>query len=163
MHTASPLTEGKYIEAAGLALTLLAATTGFHYEVLRALLRRLYGRHISRPKVVRLLVVLVASHGAEIALYAAAYAFGTDVLGIGRLAGGGAHGFFDFCYFAAETYSTLGYGDLVPTGALRVIASVEALNGVLLLTLSGAFLSGMLRDSYLMEARRAPRGGETDQ
>ena len=80
-----------------------------------------------------------------------------------RLAGGGTHGFLDFCYFAAETYSTLGYGDLVPLGALRVIASVEALNGVLLLTLSGAFLSGMLRDSYQMEAGRVPGGKETDR
>ena len=163
MHGALQATDGQYIEAAGLAVALLAVSTGLHYEALRMLLHRLYGRHISRPWVVRLLLVLVAIHGAEVGLYAGAYAFGTEVLGLGGLAGGSAHGFVDFCYFAAETYSTLGYGDLVPVGALRVIASVEALNGVLLLTLSGAFLSGMLRDSYQMEARRVPGADETDR
>ncbi len=159
MHTGLQFTDGKCIEAATLALALVAATTGFHYEAVRALLHRFHGRQMSRPRLVRLLVVLVAIHGAEVGLYAGAYALGAHVLGIGGLAGGGAHGFLDFSYFSAETYSTLGYGDLVPTGALRVIASVEALNGVLLLTLSGAFLSGMLRDSYLRETRGVP-GGE---
>jgi Ion channel len=163
VHSALQLSDGEYIEAAGLALALLAATTSFHYEALRMLLHRLYGRHLSRPWVVRLVVTLVVIHGAEIALYAGVYALGTEVLGIGRLAGGGLHGFMDLCYFAAETYSTLGYGDLVPTGALRVLASLEAVNGVLLLTLSGAFLSGMLRDSYQMEARRAPSGDDNDR
>lgn len=163
MHGALQPTDGQYIEAACLALVLLAATTCLHYEALRMLLHRLYGRHISRPGVVRLLVVLVAIHGAEVALYAGAYAFGTGVLGIGALAGGAAHGFVDFWYFAAETYSTLGYGDLVPVGTLRLLATVEALNGVLLLTLSGAFLSGILRDSYQMEVRCGLSGNGTDR
>ena len=154
--------DGRYVEAAGLALAMLAVTTIFHYEALRTLLHRLYGRHISRRWVVRLLVVLAVVHVAEVGLYAGAYAFSTYILHIGGLAGG-AHGFSDYCYFAAETYSTLGYGDLVPTGALRVVASVEALNGVLLLTLSGAFLSGILRDSYQMEVRRVLSGKETDR
>jgi hypothetical protein len=163
VQSALQFTDGDYMEAAGLAFALLAATTGFHYEALRMLLHRLYGRHLSRPWVVRLVLALVVIHGAEIGLYAGAYALGADVLRIGRLTGGGVHGYIDFCYFAAETYSTLGYGDLVPTGALRVLASLEAVNGVLLLTLSGAFLSGMLRDSYQMEARRAPSGNESDR
>lgn len=162
MQTAVQVGDGQYLEGVVLALALLAATTGFHYEAVRALLHRLFGRHISRPRVVRTIIALVLIHGAEVLLYAGAYAFGANVLHLGQLAGG-ARGFVDFCYFAAETYSTLGYGDLLPTGALRVIASVEALNGVLLLTLSGAFLSGILRDSYLREVRRASGGGEADR
>jgi hypothetical protein len=148
------VTDSKYIEAAAIALVLVAATTGVHYEAVRALLRRFHGLRMSHARLVRLLLVLVLIHGAEVGLYAGAYAFGADVIGIGGLAGGSGHGLIDFSYFAAETYSTLGYGDLVPTGGLRVIACVEAINGVLLLTLSGAFLSGMLRDSYLRETRR---------
>ncbi len=161
MHTASQFGYGQFIEAVGLALTLLAVTTGFHYEALRALLHRLHGRHISRPRVVRLLVALVAIHGVEIGLYAGAYALATQVLGLGRLAGCTGHGWVDFCYFAAETYSTLGYGDLLPRGALRFVASVEAVNGVLLLALSGAFLSGVLRESYLRETSQPPGRANT--
>ncbi|HEX4269448.1 MAG TPA: potassium channel family protein [Steroidobacteraceae bacterium] len=154
----------KCIEAVGLALVLVAATTGFHYEAVRALLHRFQGRQMSRPRLVRLLVTLVMIHGAEVGLYAGAYAFSADVLGMGGLTGEGTPGIIDFSYFAAETYSTLGYGDLVPTGGLRVMATVEALNGVLLLTLSGAFLSGILRDSYLRETRRvSDRDGADDQ
>ena len=150
------VTDSKYIEAAVIALVLVAATTGVHYEAVRALLHRFHGLRMSYPRLVRLLLALVVIHGAEVGLYAAAYAFGADVLGIGGLVGGSGHGLIDFSYFAAETYSTLGYGDLVPTGGLRVIACIEAINGVLLLTLSGAFLSGMLRDSYLRETQRLP-------
>jgi Ion channel len=58
--------------------------------------------------------------------------------------GSSGNAVLQFFYFAAKTYSTLGYGDLVPVGALRVVASVEALNGLMLLSWSGAFLFGVL-------------------
>lgn len=162
MHIDVQFAHRQIIESAGLALTLLAVTTGFHYEALRLLLHRLYGRHISLRWVVRLLVALVAIHGAEIALYAGAYAFGADVLGVGRLRGAAADGWVDFCYFAAETYSTLGYGDLVPIGALRFVASIEAVNGVLLLAASGAFLSGVLHEGFREEVCGRSRYGGGD-
>jgi hypothetical protein len=38
----------------------------------------------------------------------------------------------------------VGYGDIVPLGALRLVACVESLNGLLLLAWSGAFLYGVL-------------------
>jgi Ion channel len=131
-----------------LALAMLAWTTAFHYEALRVLLRRVLGHRISRPRVVGLLAALVTIHFAEVGLYAGAYALGVNVLALGRLQGSTDGAMLDFCYFAAETYSTLGYGDLMPTGAVRLLASVEALNGVLLLALSGAFLSGVLREGF---------------
>lgn len=34
--------------------------------------------------------------------------------------------------FSAETYSSLGYGDVIPGGALRLLAGVDVLNGLLL-------------------------------
>jgi hypothetical protein len=36
-------------------------------------------------------------------------------------------------YFSAETYTSLGYGDVVPHGDLRLLAGMEALNGLLLI------------------------------
>ena len=76
------------------------------------------------------------------------------MLGLGGLRGSSGNAALDFFYFAAETYSTLGYGDLVPVGALRVVASVEALNGLMLLSWSGAFLFGVLdRDGRANEER----------
>lgn len=152
-------THVQFIEAAVLALALLAVTTAFHYEALRLLLHRVFRRRISPTWVVRLLATLVTIHLVEVGLYAAAYALGTNVLTLGRLQGSMHSAMVDFCYFAAETYSTLGYGDLVPTGALRLLASVEAINGVLMLSLSGAFLFGMLREGFRSEIDRLEGDG----
>jgi hypothetical protein len=147
-------THTQIIEAAALAVAMLAVTTTFHCEALRILLRKVFGRRVSPASVVRLLLALVVIHLAEVTLYAGAYALGANVLTVGRLQGPRDSAMLDFVYFAAETYSTLGYGDVVPTGALRLLACVEALNGVLLLSLSGAFLSGVLREGFHRETER---------
>ena len=128
--------------AALLAFATLAAATAFHYETLRLLARAAKRMHVSQAWIVGVLAALVGVHLAEIALYAAAYALG-DALGLGHLRGASGHA-LDFFYFAAETYSTLGYGDLLPMGALRLVAAIEALNGLLLLAWSGAFLYSVL-------------------
>jgi hypothetical protein len=134
------------VEAAVLSLLMLVSTTALHYEALRFLGRISNGQHISRRWMVLILAALVSVHLAEVALYAAAYALGSYELSLGGLSGSLGRPALDFFYFAAETYSTLGYGDLVPIGALRLIASVESLNGLLLLSWSGAFLYGVLRE-----------------
>jgi voltage-gated potassium channel Kch len=57
-------------------------------------------------------------------------------LGVGQ-AGGGAvtHDLMIGLYFSVSTFTTLGYGDFVPTPEARVVASVEALTGYVLLGL----------------------------
>jgi hypothetical protein len=40
--------------------------------------------------------------------------------------------FVSCLYFSAITFTTVGYGDLAPHGALRLIAASEALTGILL-------------------------------
>ena len=53
---------------------------------------------------------------------------------------------FDYFYFAAEAFSSLSYGSVAPSGGLRLIAAVEPLNGMLLLTWSGSFLFSLVED-----------------
>lgn len=126
-------------------MALLALTTALHYEGLKFLARPRRGPYF-RPGPVFAITALVALHLAEIGLYAAAYAAGAEVLDLGNLLGLAPASGLDYFYFAAQTYSTLGYGDVVPMGALRMIASVEPLNGLLLLAWSGAFLFRHLDD-----------------
>src|SRR4051794_4065358 len=130
--------------AVGLAIAMLALTTAMHYEALRVLSNAASGRRVTQRSAVCFIAALVGVHLTEIALYAVAFAVGANVFGLGGLRGTSGSAALDFFYFAAETYSTLGYGDLVPVGALRVVASVEALNGLMLLSWSGAFLFGVL-------------------
>jgi hypothetical protein len=147
--------DSKLAATAALAIAMLAVTTAIHYEALRLLSRAASGRRVTHQRVVLFLAALVAVHLAEIGLYACAFAIGANVFGLGGLRGSSGNPALDFFYFAAETYSTLGYGDIVPVGALRVVASVEALNGLMLLSWSGAFLFGVLdRDGRANEERQ---------
>ena len=133
-----------FAKAALLALALLAGTTAWHHRALQFLGRLSTGRDASRFGVVALLVAIVSVHIAQISLYALGYALAADVLGLGGLIGPDEGSPIGYFYFAAQTYSTLGYGDIVPVGAVRLLASVESLNGLMLIAWSGAFLYGVL-------------------
>jgi hypothetical protein len=147
--------DAQFAAAVALALFMLAITTAVHYEGLEHLARAAAARRVSRHRAVGFLTALVGLHIAEIALYGIAYAAGESLFGLGILRGGSAKSWLDFFYFAAETYSTLGYGDVVPVGALRLLASVEALNGLLLVAWSGAFLFGVLEAGKRRGSQRA--------
>jgi hypothetical protein len=46
--------------------------------------------------------------------------------------GTGVHGFFSALYFSAVTATSVGYGDIVPTGMARVLAIAESIAGLIL-------------------------------
>ena len=56
-----------------------------------------------------------------------------------NLAGAVDGSFLDHLYFSTACYTSLGLGDLYPLGTLRLIAGVEALNGLILITWSASF------------------------
>lgn len=123
------------MSAAVLAcVALVVLTTLLHYEALRAISAVLPRLHIA-PRA-RLIVVILATFGAhalEITLYAAATYALVHGLAVGTLGPAGGPDWATAFYFSAETYTSLGYGDVVPQGALRSLAGVEALNGLLLI------------------------------
>jgi ion channel len=86
--------------------------------------------------------VLLLAHVAEVAVWALFY----------RLAGvaPGADPF----YFAFVNYTTLGYGDVVPSAEWRLIGPITAMNGVLLFGWSTAVLFEVIRTAD--EAMRQP-------
>jgi hypothetical protein len=43
-------------------------------------------------------------------------------------------------YFSFSTYSTVGYGDIVPVGQLRFLAGLEGLTGLVLITWTASFM-----------------------
>lgn len=125
--------------AAACAL-LIVLTTVVHYEVLRLLSFGLPRVRV-RPRA-KLLVVMFsafAAHIIEMVLYGFAAYFLAHGLHLGSLVGTDST-LENFLYFSAETYTSLGFGDIVPGGPLRLFAGVEALNGLLLIGWSASYV-----------------------
>ncbi len=126
---------------------LIAGTVLLHYEALRMtgkLLPRLPIR--PRQRVLVVIAVCFTAHLVEIALYAVVFAALHAREGFGTIEGEFAATALDFFYLSITSYTTLGVGDAYPTGAIRILAGVEALNGFLLITWSASF-------TYLMMQR----------
>jgi len=51
-------------------------------------------------------------------------------------------------YFSAVTYTTTGYGDLVPPEAWRLVAGIEALTGILMCGWSTGFFFAVVNRMY---------------
>lgn len=122
-----------------LCLAAIFGTTAFHYEALHLIGR--FVRDHSRPRIAvpTVLTLVISAHLVEIVLYMIVYRIASGPLALGSFSGerSGVLGLF---YYAAETYASLGAGNVFPHGELRVISSASSLNGILLLAWSGAFL-----------------------
>jgi len=128
----------------GVCLLLLVATTVTHYEVLRLLTAALPRLRV-RPRVQLIFVILgaFAAHAIEILLYGLAFFLLATQFDAGTMGQPGPLPLARCIYFSAETFTTLGYGDVLPHGDLRLLAGIEALNGLLLIgwTASYTYLS----------------------
>ena len=121
-------------------LMLLVLTTAIHYEVLRVLTVGLPALHV--PARAKLMVVIFGTffaHAVEICLYALAFYVLARYLAAGTLGDASRSSLTLSLYFSAETYTSLGYGDVVPGGDLRLLAGMEALNGLLLIGWSASY------------------------
>jgi hypothetical protein len=122
-------------------IVLIALTTVIHYEVLRMLNARLAALTIpSRTKLLVVIFTAFAAHAAEMAVYGLALFTLVRHMDVGSLSGPAGFSLTNCLYFSAETYTSLGFGDLTPVGPVRLLAGVEALNGLLLIGWSASFL-----------------------
>ncbi len=111
-----------------------------HYEVLSACNRFLpILSHRRRPRVLILIFVVLIAHVAEIWLFGFGYYLLASRYGLGGLAGLPTTDLPNFVYFSAMTYTTVGFGDAVPVGALRFVAGMEALTGFVMITWSASY------------------------
>ena len=127
------------IATAGALVTLCLFT---HLAVMERLTRRIYRKDDPVRRPVRLvLFTLFAAHLVEVLLYAVTLSL-FDWAGWGTLAGeidSGPGWFVDHFYFSIASYTTLGIGDILPRGAIRMLVGVEALNGLVLVAWSASF------------------------
>jgi hypothetical protein len=125
---------------AGVTVLLVMLSTFVHYEALRLCndhFPRLDGI-AGRAKVLLAIGAGFCSHLVQIAIFAAAYRFLQDI-GMGSLRGQIPNASLSLLYFSAETYTSLGFGDVYPVGEMRLIAGIEALTGLLMISWTASF------------------------
>lgn len=122
-------------------VVLVLATILIHYEVLRLASNYVQDLPIApRFRIVPVVVAAFVGHTLEVWLYGFAYwALSDHPELLGRIRGGEHLGLEDYIYFSAVSYTSLGFGDLVPVGHLRLLSGVEGLNGLILIGWSSSF------------------------
>lgn len=122
-----------------LALAMIVLTVLFHYEMLN-LFTRVLARPGGKPRIRILYLVLglFTLHTLEILAFAGAY-YLLPGLGLGSLQGPEADQFLFYFYYSAVVYTTLGFGDIIPLGPLKILTAMEGLVGLGFITWSASF------------------------
>lgn len=121
------------IVATILSLVTVLLCVSVHYEVLTRMSCFIpLGGRVARPAFLLLMASVFVAHFVEIWIYAGALALLEGIWGVGHIAGDFNQLFFDYVYFSAVTYTSLGLGDVWPHGPVRLLTGIEALNGLLL-------------------------------
>ena len=111
-----------------------------HYEALRLISGLLPpSQHRLRRRIVILILWLLLVHSIEIWVFGASYYALLSIGGIGELVGMDPISIFNCVYYSAVVFSTLGFGDIVPVGAIRLLTGMEAIAGLTFITWSASF------------------------
>lgn len=142
---------------AALALITIGGSVFMHFEtldILERIVRR--QRRLRHAFVMLVVMMLVLAHLGEVALFAAAFYAAVNILHLGSFSSAHSMMLLDYFYYAAETYSSLGYGDIYPLGSIRLLASITPLVGIMLLGWSSAFLFSLTAMHRTQWERSAP-------
>lgn len=122
------------------SVLLIGLTSVIHYEALSLLNHSLPTLKLpSRSKLLVVIFVTFIAHSIEAAVYGAAMFGLVATVAPGGLKGDAGVSLLNCIYFSAETYTSLGFGDVTPVGAMRLLVGVEALNGLLLIGWSASY------------------------
>ena len=120
---------------------LVLATVIIHYETLYLLAKKLPALQvIHRYRVLLAVVVIMLAHIVEIWLFAVGYYLMIHSGDFGTLSGNINQSLLDCSYFSFTTFTTLGYGDIEPSGYLRFLTGLESLTGLVMITWSASFV-----------------------
>lgn len=121
--------------------TLVAFAVLIHYEALNllsVLIPLLKLRH--RLRVLFGVFGVLFAHVLEIWSFAFAYYFLIRSGYFGTLEGHFDNSLMDCSYFSFTSYTSLGFGDINPTGDIRFLAGLEALTGLVLIGWTASFM-----------------------
>lgn len=122
-------------------ILVIALAVIIHYEFLyriTVLMPRLKIRH--RFRIVLGVFLALTAHAAEVWVFAISFYLMNKSQNWGTLEGNFDGSLWDCAYFSFTTFTTLGFGDIQPTGDLRFLTGLESLTGLVLITWTASFL-----------------------
>tara|TARA_R100001039_G_C1835472_1_gene97956 strand:- start:685 stop:1128 length:444 start_codon:yes stop_codon:yes gene_type:complete len=134
------LLDHDHIVAFLMTLLVSVGAVMLHYEsfiILERLVKRAWIPH--RRRMLALVFGLLIVHIIAIWGFGIGAWWLVEVSGIGSLSGYQAFAFLDYIFMSAVTYTTVGYGDMVPLGPVRFLYGTQALVGFVLITWSASF------------------------
>jgi len=120
---------------------VVAIVVMIHYEILlhlSTLIPKMKIKH--RFRIVFGVFGALMAHALEIWIFAFAYYYMSRAEGWGHFEGNFTGSLMDCGYFSFTTFTTLGFGDIVPIGNLRYLTGIESLTGLVLITWTASFL-----------------------
>ena len=127
-----------------IASVLVIVCVIFHGFWLQLIARKLFFqiKEFSFSRIGLLILAAILAHLVEILLFQVAYIWLIPMEQYGSIIGVAVtdtHEWRDMFYFSAVTYTSTGYGDLTPTGNLRLLATIEALTGLIMTAWTASF------------------------
>lgn len=127
-----------------LSLLLMLVCVAIHYEALyRFSFLCSWLKIKGRAKVVFGTIWAFFAHIIEVWIFGFGYYFLINFTGHGKIIDATQvehNAFVDMLYFSFISYTSLGYGDIVPTGPVRFMAGTEALLGLVFIAWTASFL-----------------------
>lgn len=122
-------------------ISIVAIAVIIHYECLYRITLYIPKMHVShRYRIVAGVCGSLIAHALEIWVFATAFYYMNRADGWGHLYGNFTGSFLDCIYFSFTVFTTLGFGDIQPSGDLRYLTGIESLTGLVLITWTASFL-----------------------
>ena len=140
------------VKAAALSWALIALCVFIHYEGFRWISDRFALPHVKdRRLVLEVVAIALVAHMLEMLVFAGGYFVADTGLHLGDFAGSRDLQAMDYIYFSMETYTSLGLGDIHPTGAMRLMVGLETLAGLMMIGWSTSFTYLSMRRFWNVE------------
>ena len=137
------------IASLGASIFLLFCVILIHFETLHLISRYLPSLPIPHRLWIAVIIFFVfIGHVVEIGLFACAYYIFDQLWYFGGFTETFTPTPINYFYFSTVNYTTLGLSSFQPTGALKIIAGLEALAGFLLITWSASFGYTAMKDFW---------------
>jgi hypothetical protein len=125
-----------------ITMSMVALCVAIHYEVLYRLGGFVESLMVSpRQEVITGVILALTAHVIEIYIFAGGYYYALEFSNIGGFTGTSKmEDFFDCVYLSFVTYTTLGFGDIVPHGWVRFMVGTEAMMGLVQIAWTASYL-----------------------